>query len=125
MNAHEYLHISEIKVTPEETILEMPITDEVKQPYGIVHGGINALLAEAAASLGANSNLDNSKEVPVGIDVNTHHIAAATKGTLRATATPIHAGRRVQTWQVETRIIETDKLTSSSTVTLLITPVKG
>jgi uncharacterized protein (TIGR00369 family) len=122
MNAHEYLHISEIKVDPTETILEMPIRDEIKQPFGIVHGGINALLAEAAASLGANSNLDNAVEVPVGVDVDTHHIAAATEGTLRAIATPIHAGKRVQTWRVETFIVETERLTSSSIVTVLIQP---
>ena len=41
MNAIEYLNISIEKMTAEEVILTMPIRDEIKQPYGIVHGTVN------------------------------------------------------------------------------------
>lgn len=124
MNAIEYLNISTEKLTAEEVILTMPIRDEVKQPYGIVHGGINALLAESAGSFGANYGLDNTKQVPVGLDIHTHHIAQATEGTLRAIAKPIHAGRQIQTWQIDTFVVETGKHTSSSILTAMIIPVR-
>ena len=114
MNAIEYLNISVEEMTAEEVILTMPIRDEIKQPYGIVHGGMNALLAETAGSFGAN----------IGLDIHTHHIAQATEGTLRAIATPIHAGRQIQTWRIDTYVMETNKLTSSSTFTAMIIPVR-
>lgn len=124
MNAIEYLNISVEKMSAEEVILTMPIRDEIKQPYGIVHGGMNALLAETAGSFGANIGLDNTKQVPVGLDIHTHHIAQATEGTLRAIAAPIHAGRQIQTWRIDTYVMETNKLTSSSTFTAMIIPVR-
>lgn len=120
MNALEYLDIKTIKATAAETIVELKITDNVKQPYGIVHGGINALLAETAASIAANVDLDHTSQVAVGVDVHTHHLNAINHGTLQAIATPIKRGRRVQTWQVTTLEIESGKETSFSTITTMI-----
>ena len=81
MNAIEYLNISVEEMTAEEVILTMPIRDEIKQPYGIVHGGMNALLAETAGSFGANIGLDNTKQVPVGLDLSLIHISEPTRRT--------------------------------------------
>ena len=66
-------------VTAEKIIVRLPITDNIKQPYGIVHGGINAFLAETAASLGAKASLTDPNQVPVGVDIHTHHLNAATE----------------------------------------------
>ena len=120
MNIIEYLNISVDEVSAEKVILTLPITDEHKQPFGLVHGGINALLAETAGSLGANVGLDNTKQVPVGLDIHTHHLKAATHGTLQAIATPINRGRQIQTWQIDTYLLPDNTHTSSSTFTAMI-----
>ncbi len=51
MNLLENLGIKTIILQKDYVKLELPITAKLLQPYGLVHGGINAVLAETAASL--------------------------------------------------------------------------
>lgn len=102
-------------VTKTKVIISLKVSDSVKQPYGFLHGGVNTVMAETAASLGANRNL-SPNEHAVGVDVTTHHLKPVGSGTIIATATPLHIGRRLQTWQVMIR--HKEQLTSISTVTL-------
>ena len=121
MNLLQYLVIKIQTVTTNQVIISINVTDQIKQPFGIVHGGINAILAETAASLGANAWLTNNDrhQVATGVDINTHHLRAVTTGVLKAVATPLKLGRRIQTWQVQT--FNDDQITSNSTVSLLNT----
>ncbi|WP_282800973.1 PaaI family thioesterase [Secundilactobacillus kimchicus] len=118
-NLLETLGITSQTVTKSNVIISLPVTDSIKQPYGIVHGGINAILAETAASLGANANLDEV-HAAVGVDIATHHLAAVAEGTIVATATPVKIGRQLQVWEVTTAVA--DSVTSFSTVTLMAQP---
>lgn len=121
MNLLQYLGIKIQTVTTNQVIISINVTDQIKQPFGIVHGGINAILAETAASLGANAWLTNNDrhQVATGVDINTHHLRAVKTGVLKAVATPLKLGRRIQTWQVQT--FNDDQITSNSTVSLLNT----
>jgi 1,4-dihydroxy-2-naphthoyl-CoA hydrolase len=79
------------------------IHENLLQPYGIVHGGVYASLAETAASFGGASW--NMARVPggrtVGVSNSTHFLRATREGTLTVVATPLHRGRTLQLWQVE------------------------
>ena len=121
MNLLQYLGIKIQTVTVNQVIISINVTDQLKQPFGIVHGGINATLAETAASLGANAWLTNNDrhQVATGVDINTHHLRAVKTGVLKAVATPLKLGQRIQTWQVQT--FNDDQITSNSTVSLLKT----
>lgn len=121
MNLLQYLGIKIQTVTVNQVIVSINVTDQLKQPFGIVHGGINATLAETAASLGANAWLTNNDrhQVATGVDINTHHLRAVKTGVLKAVATPLKLGQRIQTWQVQT--FNDDQITSNSTVSLLNT----
>lgn len=116
-NLMDLLGIKIIAVNKTNAIISLEVTDSIKQPYGVVHGGINAVLAETAASLGANENVSANSHA-VGIDISTQHLAAVSSGVLTATAVPVHTGRKIQTWHIE--IKNNDRLTSTSTVTLLV-----
>lgn len=117
MSIIELFHMKTTHLDKNRVIIELPITDNTKQPYGLVHGGINALLAETAASLGANANLPSDK-IAVGVDIQTHHLRPVTDGSLIATATPIKIGRTLQIWQVTTTNDAHE--TSFSTITLAV-----
>lgn len=114
-NLIELLGIKVNQINQSKVIISLDVTDAVKQPYGFLHGGINAVMAETAASIGANQNLDDT-HVAVGVDINTHHLKSVASGTILTTATPIHLGRTLQTWYTETTL--DGALTSISTVTL-------
>lgn len=88
MNLLQYLGIKIQTVTTNQVIISINVTDQIKQPFGIVHGGINAILSETAASLGANAWLTNNDrhQVATGIDINTHHLRTVKTGVLKAVA---------------------------------------
>lgn len=121
MNLLQLLGVKTLTATPDFAQVELAVTAAIKQPYGIVHGGINAVLAETAASLGANAALDTTRQIAVGVNVETHHLSTVAQGILRANAKPLHKGNRLQVWQVKIYEQHSQRLTSSSTVTLLVT----
>ena len=97
---HAHLGISILEASPEKVVLDLPVGPTVYQPYGLLHGGVSALLAESAASIGGSLNVPEGKGV-VGIEISASHLRSMTTGTLRATATPIRIGRSVQVWHVD------------------------
>jgi len=96
---HGLLDVSVLEASPERVVLSLPVTWKVHQPYGILHGGISALLAESAASLGAALAAGPGRRV-VGIEIGASHLRAVREGNLIATATPVRAGRTVQVWEI-------------------------
>ncbi|KRK40308.1 hypothetical protein FC07_GL001023 [Loigolactobacillus bifermentans DSM 20003] len=118
MDLLTYLGITTEAVSPEQVQLKLAVQPQVQQPYGLLHGGINAVLAETAASLGANASL-KKPQVAVGVAVETHHLSAVTAGTLWTVATPIRLGHQLQVWQAKTYQTP-GQWTSVSTVTLKV-----
>jgi 1,4-dihydroxy-2-naphthoyl-CoA hydrolase len=96
---HELLDVEVLEASPEQVVLRLPVNWKVHQPYGILHGGVSALLAESAASLGGSLAAGPSRGV-VGIELNASHLRSLRDGHLTATATPIRVGRTVQVWRV-------------------------
>ena len=80
--------------------LDVPITADLLQPYGIVHGGVYSSIVETAASMGAGLWFADRGQV-VGLQNTTHFLRAMRSGTLHAVGTPIHRGRTQQLWLVE------------------------
>src|SRR5579875_3881992 len=93
------LGIETVSATPERVELRVRVDDRLHQPYGILHGGVSALLAETAASFGGALAAPAGHHV-VGIEINASHLRPMREGTLTAVATPIRAGRTVQVWDV-------------------------
>ena len=71
------------------------------QPYGIVHGGCYAALAEAMASMGTYVGNGGDKFV-AGLSNHTSFLRPVTAGdTVTAVGTPKHRGRTTWVWEVE------------------------
>ena len=98
MNLLEHLDIQIKQTTPEQVELALMVRDIHKQPFGIMHGGMNGVLIETACSLGANQNV-KSDEYCVGVDLQVNHLRAVTSGELTIRAIPDKVGRTIQVWQ--------------------------
>jgi len=122
----ELLGIRVEEVSGDRVVAVCPVTPDLHQPYGLVHGGVYAALAETAASHGASSWLmrsahDQDHGIPdgdqggrhghartslagrggtFGISNHTDFLRPVREGTLRAEATPLARGRTTQLWQV-------------------------
>jgi len=101
-NIHELLGVEALEVGPERVVLRLAVDWRVHQPFGILHGGVSALLAESAASLGAQYAAGPERRV-VGIELSASHLRALRDGHLTADATPIRVGRTVQVWRIDLR----------------------
>jgi 1,4-dihydroxy-2-naphthoyl-CoA hydrolase len=93
------LGIETVEASPDRVVLQVPVTWKVHQPFGILHGGVSALLAESAASFGGALSVPPGKQV-VGIELNASHLRSIREGMLIATATPVRKGRTVQVWEI-------------------------
>jgi len=96
---HRLFDVTVREGSAERVVLTLPVNENVHQPYGILHGGVSALLAESAASFGAQLAAPRGKHV-VGIELNASHLRAIRSGTLVATAVPVRTGRTVQVWAI-------------------------
>jgi uncharacterized protein (TIGR00369 family) len=98
---HESLGIHSLEASGDRVVMEMQVTSKVHQPFGLMHGGASAVLAESAASLGAFLSAEPGKQHALGIELNISHLKAMRDGVVRAVATPIRRGRTIQVWRVE------------------------
>jgi uncharacterized protein (TIGR00369 family) len=80
--------------------MRVKVDHKVHQPFGILHGGVSALLAEGAASIGGAVSV-GPDQIVVGTELNCSHLRSMSSGTLTATATPIRKGRTVHVWGIE------------------------
>ena len=94
-----------------------------QQPFGLLHGGATATLIETLASMGAMAH-GYPDRVGVGIDLNVTHLRSPRGGRVTGTATAVHLGGRMVTYQVDVRD-EEDRLTASGRLTCQLVAVPG
>ena len=87
-----------LKMKPEEVIGRMPVAGTT-QPYGLWHGGASCVLAETLASLGSFMYAQPER-ISVGVDINATHHRSVTAGWVTGTATALHLGRSVASYEI-------------------------
>ncbi|WP_080799023.1 PaaI family thioesterase [Arabiibacter massiliensis] len=103
----------------------MPITPEVLQPFGFVHGGATIALLETAASIGAELRANLDEERPFGVDVHVRHRKSGRAGTLRGVAEldreePSRAAGMKQFWRVAAYDDAGDVVSEGEVVTKIV-----
>ncbi|MFT4662808.1 MAG: 1,4-dihydroxy-2-naphthoyl-CoA hydrolase [Patiriisocius sp.] len=80
---------------------KMPVSDNHKQPFGLLHGGASVVMAETLGSIASFMMIDESKYNVVGIEVNAQHLRSTSGGYVYAHAKPVHTGRKIHVWQID------------------------
>ena len=111
------LGIEFLEFGTQRLIATMPV-DGNRQPAGLLHGGASVALAETLGSVGAALHAGPDKIV-VGVDINATHHRAAVSGLVTGTATPLHLGRTVATYDVVI-VDEEGRRVCTSRITCLI-----
>ena len=115
----EILDIKLVSAEKDRVVATMPIGPHHLQQVGYLHGGISITLAESIASLGTVLNIDASKQMAFGLEINANHLRPKRDGQLTGVATPIHRGRTTQVWDVQITD-ENDKLICVSRCTIAV-----
>ncbi|HEX8779316.1 MAG TPA: hotdog fold thioesterase [Rhodanobacter sp.] len=101
----------------------MPVDHRTHQPYGLLHGGASAALAETLGSTAAMLTLDPAKSRAVGLEINANHLRGVRDGEVTGTARALHLGRSTQVWEI--RIEDGgQRLVCVSRITMAVVPVE-
>jgi uncharacterized protein (TIGR00369 family) len=91
----EFLEFSETEVRAQVAVRE-----EIKQPMGLVHGGLYASLAESMASLATAASVIEEGKLATGMSNSTSFLRPITDGLVHARAERLHRGRTTWVWDV-------------------------
>jgi len=76
------------------------VREELKQPAGLIHGGVYASMAEAMASLATALAVREAGDTAMGLSNSTSFLRPITEGVIHAQATRVHRGRTTWVWDV-------------------------
>jgi uncharacterized protein (TIGR00369 family) len=80
---------------------QVVVRDELKQPAGLVHGGVYASIAESLASFGTGVAMFPQGKLVMGLSNQTSFLRPITDGIIHAQARRRHQGRTTWVWDVE------------------------
>ena len=84
----------------DEATARVPVRDEIRQPAGLVHGGVYASIAESLASL-ATTQAVGEGQLAQGLSTQTSFLRPVTGSTIHASARRRHRGRTTWVWEVD------------------------
>ena len=97
----------------------MPVDHRTVPPFGLLHGGASATLAETLESIAGGLKVDRELQTVVGVEINCNHLRSAKNGWVYGKATPFKIGRKIQVWNIEIKNND-DKLVCVSRLTLAV-----
>jgi uncharacterized protein (TIGR00369 family) len=110
-----------IEVKEDSARARVPVTNKVLQPYGLVHGGVYAALAESLASIATATAVWEQGDIAVGLSNATNFMRPATEGHVNAEARRRHRGRTTWVWDVDMTDDE-GRLCATTRVTMAVRP---
>lgn len=103
--------------TPDLVSARIPVKGNT-QPFGLLHGGASAVLAESVGSVLANLNAGEGR-FAVGIELSCSHHRSADHGFVTAVATPLSIGRSLVSTQIIIRD-DADRLICTARLTCFL-----
>lgn len=97
------IHFIDIDIENETLTATMPVTPNIHQPFGIMHGGASCVLAETMGSSLSNIFIDGSKYFGVGTNINSNHLRSKKDGIVTAIARFIRKGKTMHVSEIEIR----------------------
>ena len=102
---------------------KMPVDERTIQPFGLLHGGASAVLAESLGSIAGGMQVNRETQTVVGVEINCNHLRSARGGWVFGKATPIKIGRKIHVWNIEIKN-DDGKMVAVSRLTLAVVDKK-
>jgi uncharacterized protein (TIGR00369 family) len=112
-----------VDATDQHVRGRVEVRDVLKQPTGVVHGGVYASIAEALASLGTNVGVIPDGDVGLGMSNHSSFLRPVAGGIVHAEARRRHRGRTTWIWDVDLTDDE-GRLCATSRVTIAVRPLQ-
>ncbi|HEX3024542.1 MAG TPA: hotdog fold thioesterase [Chitinophagaceae bacterium] len=118
-NLGEHVGIQFTEIGDNYLKATMPVDHRTTQPYGLLHGGASAALAETLGSVASALVIDTDKNICVGLEINANHVRGVKNGLVTGTVTPIHIGASTHVWEIKIHD-EKEKLICISRLTVAV-----
>jgi 1,4-dihydroxy-2-naphthoyl-CoA hydrolase len=97
----------------------MPVDHRTHQPYGLLHGGASAALAETLGSFGSHLLVAEKGGMAVGVELNINHLKSKRNGFVKGVAKILHEGKSLHIWNIDV-LDEEGKTLAVSRLTVMI-----
>ena len=88
-------------MSEEEITAHVDMRDELRQPAGLLHGGVLASMAESMATVATYFAVQDGGLTAQGLANQTSFLRPFLHGTIHAVARRRHRGRTTWVWEVE------------------------
>jgi 1,4-dihydroxy-2-naphthoyl-CoA hydrolase len=112
-----------LEYSDESVRAQVPVADKIRQPFGLVHGGVMAAIAETLASVGTAVAVVPEGNAAMGLSNQTSFLRPIVDGTIHAVATRRHRGRTTWIWDVEITD-DAGRLCALTRMTIAVRPIR-
>jgi uncharacterized protein (TIGR00369 family) len=112
-----------LSCTDMEVSARVVVREELKQPAGLVHGGVYAAVAESIASLATAVAVLEQGNMAVGQSNSTSFLRPITEGVIHALGTRLHRGRTTWVWDVRFSD-DADRTCAVTRMTIAVRPLE-
>ena len=113
-----------LEVSDEHVRARVLVRDELKQPMGLIHGGVYASLAESVSSLATAVVVVQEGKMATGMSNATNFLRPITEGYIHALARRLHRGRTSWVWDVSMSD-DADRICAVTRMTIAVRPLPG
>jgi uncharacterized protein (TIGR00369 family) len=85
-----------VDLQPDEAVISIEMRDDLRQPSGVLHGGVTATLIDTAMAFAVRTRLAMD-EATATIDLTVHYLRPHITGVFTCTAKVVRAGKRIFT----------------------------
>jgi len=113
-----HLGVEIVEIGDDFLRARMPVDHRTQQPFGLLHGGASAVLAESMGSWSSYLCTPPGEYQVLGLEINVSHLRPARSGYVYGTARPIRLGSMVHVWGIqvtdeEGALLSVSRLTTS------------
>lgn len=95
-----HLGIELVEISASKAVMKMPMKEELRQPYGLLHGGATASLIDTATAFAVVAAI-GTEDKATTVDLTVHYLRPVIDETTICTATVVRAGKRLITVSAE------------------------
>jgi 1,4-dihydroxy-2-naphthoyl-CoA hydrolase len=118
----ELIGIEWLNADPGDARARVEIRDELRQPFGLMHGGVLASLVESICSYATAGAVHDDGLAAMGQAINVNFLRPITGGAAEVRARARHQGRTTWVWEAEVRN-SADRLCALSQMTIAVRPI--
>lgn len=109
---------------PDDARVRLALRDDLRQPFGLMHGGVMSTLVESICSKATAGAVWEDGMAAMGQAIDVSFVRPVTKGGVEVRAKARHRGRTTWLWEAEV-LNDEGKLCALARMTIAVRPRPG